>query len=464
MVNYFLAVCSAVLAFVFIVVAFPEGFGAVVTIVLFSAIIIAIIRNQTEDGNYLQQLFLAGLLLRLSFGIVIHFFDLRTFFGGDALGYNDRGFRLTEIWFGNVSSNDSYSIIASTTTGSGWGMNYLTGFIYTFTGRNILAAQSFCGVIGAATAPMVYFCANKIFNNKSVAKTAALLIAVYPAFVIWSSQLLKDGLIIFLLVLAMTMVLQLQEKINYIAIAALIFALFGILSLRFYIFYMAVVAVLGSFLVGTSNSPQAIIRRLVVLVLIGIGLTYTGALKDTNQDITEYTNLERIQKSRSGLTQTESGFGGDLDVSTTDGAITALPVGFVYLMLAPFPWQISNFRQAVTLPEMILWWSSIPFMLSGLWYTVRKRLRNSIAILIFSMMLTFGYSLFQGNVGTAYRQRTQIQVFLFMFTAVGWTLHREKKENNLQVRDFQRQRFRKQFQKRDQQRSEFDKKESNSEV
>ena len=452
------------LAFIFIVVAFPEGFGAVMMIVFFTAIIIAIIRNQTEDGNYLQQLFLTGLILRLSFGIIIHFFDLRTFFGGDALGYDDRGTRLIEIWFGNVSSSESYSLIAMTTTGSGWGMNYLTGFIYTFTGRNILAAQSFCGVIGAATAPMVYFCANKVFRNKRTARTSALLIAVYPAFIIWSSQLLKDGLIIFLLVLAMTMVLQLQDKINYIAVAALVFALFGILSLRFYIFYMAAVAVLGSFVVGTSNSTQAVIRRLIVLVMIGVGLTYVGALKDANQDITEYTNLERIQKTRSGLTKTESGFGADLDVSTTNGAITVLPVGFVYLMLAPFPWQISNLRQAVTLPEMILWWSSIPFMLSGLWYTLRKRLRNAVAILIFSLMLTLGYSLFQGNVGTAYRQRTQIQVFLFMFTAVGWTLYREKKENNLQVRDFQRQQFRRQFQKRDQQRSEFDKKESNGEV
>ncbi len=458
MVNYFLSVCCAVLAFVFIVVAFPEGFAAVITIVVFSAIIIAIIRNQTEDGDYLQQLFLTGLLLRLTFGLLIYSLDLRTFFGGDSNTYDGMGFRLTEIWFGNIPGDDLWSARAMATTGSGWGMNYLTGFLYIFTGRNLLAAQSFCGVMGAATAPMVYFCANKVFNNKRVGKTAALLIAVYPAFVIWSAQLLKDGLIIFLLVLAMTMVLQLQKEINYFAVAALIFSLFGILSLRFYIFYMVAVAVVGSFIVGTSNTPAAVARRVIVLVLMGVGLTYIGALKNTSEDINEYADLERIQKSRGNLAESESGFGSDLDVSTTDGAISALPVGFTYLMLAPFPWQMRNFRQAVTLPEMILWWGSIPFLLSGLWYTVRKRLRNAVAILIFTLMLTIGYSIFQGNVGTAYRQRTQIQVFLFIFIAVGWTIHREKQENKRQKRDFQRQRFRKNFQKRDQQRREFDKK------
>ncbi len=61
---------------------------------------------------------------------------------------------------------------------------------------------------------------------------------------------MKDGLIIFLLVLAMTMVLQLQEKFNYGALLLLLFSLFGILSLRFYIFYMVAIAVGGSFLIG----------------------------------------------------------------------------------------------------------------------------------------------------------------------------------------------------------------------
>ncbi len=125
----------------------------------------------------------------------------------------------------------------------------------------------------------------------------------------------------------------------------------------------------------------------------------------------------------------ESGFGGDADVSTTEGALSAIPLGFSYLMLAPFPWQLTNLRQAITFPEMVVWWSSIPLMIMGLIYTIKNRLRNAIAVLIFTLMLTIAYSIFQGNVGTAYRQRTQIQVFLFIFIAVGWTLRQEKKEN-----------------------------------
>ena len=49
-------------------------------------------------------------------------------------------------------------------------------------------------------------------------------------------------------------------------------------------------------------------------------------------------------------------------------------------------------------------------------------------ILIFTVMLTIAYSVFQGNVGTAYRQRAQLLVFYFIFVAVGFVLVKEKRE------------------------------------
>ena len=266
------------------------------------------------------------------------------------------------------------------------------------------------------------------------------MVALFPAFIIWSSQLLKDGLIIFLLVLVMIMVMQLQEKFNYIAVGVLIFALFGILSLRFYIFYMVVISVAGSFVIGQSGSVKSIARGFIVLIVLGVALTYLGVLRTATENFDRYASLEKVQQSRSDLARSaDSGFGGDENVSTAGGAISAIPIGFSYLMLAPFPWQLANMRQAITIPEMIVWWCSIPLLIAGLIYTIKNRLRNAIAILIFTLMLTIAYSIFQGNVGTAYRQRTQIQVFLFIFIAVGWTLKQEKKENRMAIRAAKRE-------------------------
>ena len=415
-----LGVCSAL---------FPEGVGAIVMLSICSAIAIPLLLRNTHEETFVLRLFVVGLLARVLFGSIIYIFDLSGFFGGDASTYDFRGAYVADYWRGLTAS--SYEITRWTaTSGAGWGMHYLVAGIYFIGGRNPLAAQALCCVVGACIGPVVFICSYQIYKNSNVAKFAAIMTAFFPAFLIWSSQLLKDGLIIFLLVVVIIAVLRLQEKFRLSSLAVLVFAMFGILSLRFYIFYMVAIAAVGSFVIGFSNNPGAIFRRTAILLVAGIGLTYLGVIRTASSDVEKFGSLESVQRSRNDLARSaESGFGADLDVSTTEGAISVIPIGFTYLMFAPFPWEVTNLRQAIALPETVLWWAMFPLMISGIIYTIKHRLRAAFPILLFSLMLTLAYSIFQGNVGTAYRQRTQIQVFLFMFIAVGWVVRKETKEN-----------------------------------
>jgi hypothetical protein len=422
--------CVLVFALGVFLVPFPDGVVTMIVVTALASLTVIILRRVTPEKEFITNVFLLALVVRLGFGIFIHVMELREFFGGDALTYDWNGAGWMNVWLGQAQPTAELLAQNDPGRGAGWGMNYFTAAIYMLVGQNIFAAQSVCAMFGAATAPLVYFCANKVFNNMRVAKVSAIVVAVFPSMVIWSSQLLKDGLIIFLLVLAMTMVLQLQTKFGYAALGLLLFALLGVFSLRFYIFYMVLVAVVGSLVVGMSNAHRHILRSTIVLVLLGVGLTYVGVGQRAAVELRVFGSLERVQMSRSDLARrAESGYGEDQDVSTTEGALSVLPVGFTFLMLAPFPWQAANFRQAITTPEMLVWWAMLPLFVLGLIYTVKNRLRNAFPILIFSLLLTVAYSIFQGNVGTAYRQRTQIQVFMFIFIAVGWTLFLEKREN-----------------------------------
>ena len=423
-------------------IAFPEVGPAMVVTAVVSGAAISVFRKYTDEKIFVTRLFLVALAVRLAFGLMIYVYDLREFFGGDSKTYDFNGAVIVDYWFGDTLPNEMILRRAMSTSSPGWGMNYLVAFLYTVFGRNFLLAQSICAVFGAATAVVVYFCSLKIYGVKRVARYAAFAVAFFPSFIIWSSQLMKDGLIIFLLVLAVTMVLHLQHKLNYAAIALLVFSLFGILSLRFYIFYMVAVAIAGSFVLGLSNTRVSLLRRAGVLVILGVSLTYLGVLRTAGENFEQYGTLERVQIGRLDQARTgESGFNEEVDVSTTEGAISAMPVGIAYLMLAPFPWQVTNFRQAITLPEVFLWWAMIPLMISGIWYTIKNRLRSAFPILFFSLMLTLAYSIFQGNVGTAYRQRAQIQVFLFIFIAAGWALWKEKREDRKMERLIKQKKF-----------------------
>ena len=428
--NYVVLFITIVAALGLCSIVFPEGVGAIIMVSLLSVAALPIIVKNSNDPNFISRLYFSGLGARVLFGTIVYATDMSRFFGGDALTYDSRARMIVDYWQGLIPVATPEIIRFTATSGSGWGMHYLVSSIYYVFGRNPLAAQAFCWVFGALIGPAVYICALRMFKNSRVARTAGVLTAFFPAFVIWSSQLLKDGLIIFLLVVVIIAILQLQEKFSLASLAILVLGMFGILSLRFYIFYMVAIAVVGSFVIGLSNNPGAIFRRTAILLIVGVGLTYLGVLRTASTEFQTYGSLERIQRSRLDLARSgESGFGEDLDVSTTEGAITAIPIGFAYLMFAPFPWQATNVRQAITLPEVLLWWAMMPLLIFGIIYTIRHRLREAFPALFFSLMLTLAYSIFQGNVGTAYRQRTQIQVFLFMFIAVGWVLRKEAKEN-----------------------------------
>jgi hypothetical protein len=427
--NGFIALLALV-TFTCVVVFIPQhGAGAALVCIFLTSIAGIIIRSNKENGTFLLRLFISALLVRVVIGTIIFNFGLQDFFGGDAVTYDNFGNMLLNSWLGETSSQLTL-VLGLYTAGGGWGMLYMVAAVYALVGRNPLAVQFVNAVLGAATAPLVFMCTQEIYQNLRVSRIAALYTAFFPSLVLWSSQGLKDGPIVFLLALVMLAALKLGKRFTIKHLTILIFAMFAVLSMRFYIFYMVAVAVGGSFFVGMRRlTAQSAVRQFVTIVILGLGLTYMGVLRFADTQLERYGSLEVVQNSRLDQARTGgSGFGRDVDVSTTSGALGVIPTGMLYLLFAPFPWQLATLRQSITLPEMLVWWTSFPLFILGLWFTIRYRLRQALPILIFTTMLTLAYSIFQGNVGTAYRQRAQLLIFYFIFVAVGFVLFKEKRE------------------------------------
>ena len=405
--------------------------GALATVVGFFAY-----RNGS-DGPFLLKLFVVGLLIRLLVGTGIFVFHGQEFFGGDATTYDFYGLAQLQAWGGDRYHQSIVFSYLGGGTGSGWGMVYFVGAIYGLVGRNLLATQFINSVLGAATAVVIFLCAKQVFNNVRVASVAAVAVAFYPSLVLWSSQGLKDGPIVFFLALSILATLKLGEKISFRYLAILVCSLFSLLSLRFYVFYMIAIAIGGAFVIGMQRlTATSFIRQFLIMITLGLALTYLGITRYANVQLEQYGSLQQVQRSRlDAASSAQSGFGKDVDVSTAQGALATVPVGLLYLLFAPFPWQLVSLRQSITLPEMIVWWASFPLFVMGLWFSIRYRLRQISPIMIFTVMLSLAYSVFQGNVGTAYRQRAQLLVFYFIFVAVGYVLllekHEEKKRQEM---------------------------------
>jgi 4-amino-4-deoxy-L-arabinose transferase-like glycosyltransferase len=442
--NAVLAILALVLSALVLQITPDMGSGASALILcaVLSGIAGLIISQSKVDKTFLMRLFIGGLLIRMLIGVLIYAFRLQEFFGGDANYYDVLGSIQAHAFFGE--GGHYYETLVKRFIGetgaSGWGMVYLVAGVYTVTGRNMLAIQFVNAVVGAATAPVIFLCAKQLFNNLRVARIAALFVAFFPSLVLWSSQGLKDGPIIFLLSVSMLATLKLGESFNVKYLVILTAALFGLLSLRFYIFYIAVAAIVISFIIGMrAVSAQSLARQVIVVVALVVGLTSLGVTRFATVQLEQYADLGRIQRSRSDAARSaESGFGEEVDVSTAGGALSTIPIGVVYLMFSPFPWQLTSLRSAITMPEMLVWWASFPALVLGAWFSIKYRFRQILPILVFTTMLTLAYSVFQGNVGTAYRQRAQLMIFYFIFIAVGYVLFKERRENRKLKRESQK--------------------------
>lgn len=418
------------IAFIFAVVIslsnFPEGAIATTICGILAIIVIKTIHKKNSDideRNFLIQVFLGGLLLRAILAVVIYSFELQMSFGPDAFAYDETGKNLSACWMMREACR--------AVPDNNWGMNYFVGGVYWLIGANPLAIQLMSAVCGAVTPLLIYFCAQTIFANKRVSQYSALLVAFLPAMIIWSSQMLKDGFIILLLVVIITASVRLQKRFNYLDICILLFGMLGISALRFYIFYMVGTAAIGGLLLGAKLSLNSLIRRLAIFAVLGFGLMFFGMYQVSQKEL-ETMSLQQAQVSRRGAADKSvagSAIESEADVSTVSGAALALPEGIVTILMAPFPWQMRKATQIMLLPEMIVWWMMLPLMFIGIKYTIKHRLRESIGILFFSLILLFAYSIYQGNLGTMYRQRAQIQVFLLVFAAVGYVVWQEQKEN-----------------------------------
>src|SRR5215813_1008804 len=362
----------------FVIAVAPDNSGPALMLMLsLTAIGYLLIYWLDTDRTFMLRLFLTGLMVRVLIGTIIFLFGLQVFFGGDALTYDYFGNALLKVWQGQIEYVRLIDQFSGSGGASGWGMLYIVAVVYRIVGQNMLATQFVNCVLGAMSAPIAYLIAFEIFPNRKVARVCGLMTAFFPSLVLWSCQGLKDGPIIFLLTLSMLATLRLGDRFSLKFVIVLALALFSLMTLRFYVFYIIVLAVAAAFILGRRRlTAQSFVRQMIVITIIGMSLAYFGVTRYATQQIEVYGNAEQLQRMRQDAAQSaQSGFAENVDVSTTTGALSAIPVGLTYLLLAPFPWQMASFRQVITLPEMLIWWASIPLLAVGAWFTLKHRLR-----------------------------------------------------------------------------------------
>ncbi|HEY8148115.1 MAG TPA: glycosyltransferase family 39 protein [Vicinamibacteria bacterium] len=393
---------------------------AFVVMLVANAFIVRRIRQRlpADEGAALARIYVWTLVLRVALACFLNAYAGQTTFAvmfwGDSATYDDGGWLMSLQWDGQGLLNPYYSGKVS-----GWGFFYLISSIYYVFGHNQLLAQFVNATIGAVTVLVIYAIAKDLFDV-DVAQWAGRFMAFFPQMIFWSGAIYKDPAIMLCIALCMYAVLKLNHEFTVRYVVLFVGASLALMTLRFYVFYFVAFATMGTFVLSQRRGVAGSIGSYLVLIAVFIGAFSFAARQETVEQQRSYFTLERLQITRSDQAMWgQSAYAPKADVSTTQGVISVLPVGLAYLLFAPFPWAVHNLRQALTIPETLVWYALMPALIRGLFFTIRTRFRPALPILVFAASLTCAYAVFQGNVGTAYRQRTQVTMFYFILMAAG---------------------------------------------
>jgi 4-amino-4-deoxy-L-arabinose transferase-like glycosyltransferase len=405
-----------------------DGFLALVVALLLNLVVLYLVRARVEptEAGFIVRVYAWSILVRYSLAIALNAFGANSAvaaaFWGDSGTYDTGGYQLALKWSGELVTSAYMS-----TAVSGYGWVYFVGAVYSVFGRNQLLVQFLNGLIGGLTMLVIHAIATRLFD-RAVARWAALCMAFFPQMIFWSTGMYKDPATQLCIALSMYSVLRLRERLSIGMIALFVAAVLALVTLRFYVAYFVGFAALATFLFAQRRGGGRLLITYVVLGGALFGAMRFAVRRETLERQASYMTLDRLQTTREDqATWGQSGFGREYDVSTPAGALAALPTGLVYLLFAPFPWAVSGLRQALVLPETLVWYALMPAFVRGLRYAVKHRLRSVLPILVFATSLTAAYALMQGNVGTAYRQRTQVTMFFFIFMGVGLVERRRQR-------------------------------------
>ena len=117
----------------------------------------------------------------------------------------------------------------------------------------------------------------------------------------------------------------------------------------------------------------------------------------------------------------------EANVATPEYALQYFPLGPLYSLTVPFPWQLGAVRQNLIIPENAFWLGLYPLVVVG----IGRALKSNRPVTVFLLLMTAGmcvvYTLLTANIGTVYRMRSQVWLLWVPFAGWGWEVWRERR-------------------------------------
>ncbi len=371
--------------------------------------------------------FFFALAVRITATLAIHLFSLNHGFGGFyplASGHDD-GFYFNSA--ADAARGVDLGVLPSFYPRA-------LGFLFYLTGPDLLVGQMFNGLMGALSVGVGVLLARDltreeaILDGKNEFETAAsseraghiagFALCFYPSLLWYSTQLVKDPILVFFGMWALLLAVRLLRRPQFFGAIWLLAALCGLFLFRTY----AALCLIFAIMLFTLRFRRQWLGPIVLAAAIGPLLAGQG-LFGWNQ-IQPWLDAERLESFREVVYSTGGSVANvQVDYSSALGFLTTYPLSFATAMFGPLPWQWRGGASLAAVPEVLVVWPLIPLWWRGLREIGRGRRGRapggySALLLLFSVILIAAVALFSDNIGANTRLRLLPWCAFLVFAAV----------------------------------------------
>jgi hypothetical protein len=379
--------------------------AAILGIALYSGVLLAVLwvlLRQSRASGLVAPL-LVALCVRLTVMVVAHLVSVshgdRGFFYLDDRGYDEIGRRIAYQWRqGHLIDIESSRYAGSLL----FGYDALVGGIYTLVGNHVIAVKLVNVLLGAASVLLAAELAGGVLGA-AAERPVAWLVALWPTLVWWSSTMLKESLVGFLLLVTLVAAFRLY-RLRGLAAAAAAFVALAITRMPATIAVVITLAV-GLGLAAFRRRHEVDWRALGIFGSGGLALLLISAVAIGYGH--PHAFLNRYRYTFHHITH----FYGT-------GKLVNVPLDVGRTLAMPHPWIFdvaSRTWDRALYPGMWLWYALLPMAALGAW-RLRRQLDALLLVLPIVLLLVLNAFL----VGPAFRQRSTFEPLVLVLITAGF--------------------------------------------
>jgi hypothetical protein len=360
--------------------------------------------------------------------------DIQYNFVLDSLGYEYRAWLLAQKWM-------TIDIFGSLNKGYMPDYNYYEMFLawfFSIFGRDLFLAKMANAFFGTLTIFFIYRIQVDFFTDRTSEKSrvhmpaivTAMLLTFYPSFVVWSASNIRDPLyflstvaFFYFFFRAVSTRVATGPVGRVACLAICLFCYWMVMGLRSYVAPLFIASLIFGTLASVFSKRVSAGRIALasVFLVIAFCYAYQMAMPADTSAILKQLQITRVSFGNLNLLDSvaKSSFGLDQEFKSVTDVLKFVPISLSHYFFGPFPWEVVDTMQALSLFEAFAVYLLIYCAFLGIRIVYRRRRFETIVLLTFVIIFVSAQSLVISNMGTIFRHRTLTFLFLSIFAGEG---------------------------------------------